>query len=86
MSYDYAAQKPVLFTDDGQRMFLKMRDKAFELCKLTGVVRMQEMMGSGDSWDQLACADRMVELGDLIEIPQERCAGQHRVFYRPYSG
>jgi hypothetical protein len=87
MSYSYETEKPSLFTDDGQRMFIKMRDNAFRLCALAGCVRMREMMATvtGSSWQMLACADRMVELGDLIEVPQERCAGQHRIFHRPYQ-
>jgi hypothetical protein len=88
MTYSYEAQKSKLFTDDGQRTLLKVRDNAFRLIAAAGVVRWEEMtLGiGGDSWYLLACADRLVELGDLVEIPQERCAGQHRVFYRPSFG
>lgn len=87
--YSYEREKSKLFTDEGQRLFLKMRDAAFELCKEAGCVRMQEMMRTcdGDTWTMLACADRMVELGELVEIvpASERVAGQHRIFRRPYT-
>lgn len=87
MSYCYDDERPKLFTESGQRDFLKIRDEAARLCKLAGCVRMQEMMVAGqDSWFQLACADRLVELGELVEIRQSNIAGQHRVFYRPHIG
>lgn len=83
MPYNYEEQKSAIFTEDGQRMFLKIRDHAQDLLKKAGAARMQELMsgaGSGDSWDMLACVDRLVELGELREVPQGRVAGQHRVF------
>lgn len=83
MPYDYQEQKSAIFSDAGQRMFLKIRDHAKELLEKAGAVRCQEMMagaGGGDSWNMLACVDRLVELGEIREIPQERCAGQDRVF------
>lgn len=84
MPYSYEAQRANLFTEEGQRMFLKIRDAAKELIAKAGVVRMDKLMGQaggGDSWDMLACADRLVELGELVEIPNTVCrAGQHRIF------
>jgi hypothetical protein len=37
--------------------------------------------GIGDSWQRIACVDRLVELGEIREItnPNE-VAGQHRIF------
>lgn len=78
--YNYEAEKKELFTDEGQRMFLKIRDKVNELLDNAGAVRMQEAIGY--SWRQLACVDRMVELGELREIPQSGMPGQYRVFVR----
>jgi hypothetical protein len=83
MAYVYEEQRDGLFTDDGQRMFLAVRDKVKELIALAGAVRLQEVMTavklSGDSWQILACFDRLVELGEIVEIKRQ-CAGQHRVF------
>jgi hypothetical protein len=85
--YQYERLKSKLFTDDGQRMFLRVRDFVADALKKTGAVRMQEAMGaagSGDSWTMLACVDRLVELGELREIPQANVPGQDRVFVRAY--
>lgn len=83
MAYDYQTQRAKLFTDHGQRMFLQMRDTAHKLIRQAGVVRMDKMMAgvSGDTWNMLACADRLVELGEVHEIPNTMSsAGQHRLF------
>lgn len=83
MTYAYADQKDRLFTDEGQRDFLAVRDHVCGLLEEAGAFRMQEaMIGSGDSWDMLARVDRLVELGEIREIPQPNCAGQDRVFVR----
>lgn len=78
--YNYTEEKPKLFTDEGQRKFLEVRDKAKELLKLAGAFRMQEVMGTGDSLVSLACVDRLVELGEICEVTHEKVAAQHRVF------
>ena len=81
--YDYQVEREWLFTDEGQRMFLRIRDNVNELLNRAGAARMQEALcGSGSSWRQMACMDRMVELKEIREIPQNSCAGQHRVFVR----
>jgi hypothetical protein len=82
MSYDYKTQQATLFNKDGQVMFLKIRDKAHELLKSAGAVRSGKLLEvtGGDTWDMLACIDRLVELGELREITDGGVAGQHRVF------
>lgn len=84
--YDYQTIKKNLFTDDGQRMFLKIRDFVNKTLEIAGAVRMQEAINSasGDSWTMLACVDRLVELGEIVEIPQTSVAGQYRVFVKSY--
>lgn len=84
MSYDYRDQRSQLFTEEGQVMFLKIRDNVHQLTKLAGVVRMQEAIsgcGASSDWTAMAGVDRLVELGEIREIPQENIAGQHRVFW-----
>ena len=84
MSYAYENEKSKLFDDEGQRMFIKMRDTTFGLLREAGAVKMSSLMRglTGDTWTMLACADRMIELGDLTEITPETVAGQDRVFVR----
>lgn len=80
--YNYEAEKPKLFTEDGQVTFLKIRDEVVRLIKISGAVRMQEAIKGvcGDSWLMLACVDRLVELGELTEITSSEVAGQYRIF------
>lgn len=81
--YNYNEIKPRLFTDEGQRSFIQIRDKTQELMKKSGAVRINEvMMGSCiETWTVLAAFDRMVEIGDIRELTTHgEVAGQHRVF------
>lgn len=50
--YDYAKEKKELFSDEGQRMFLKVRDKANSLLKTAGAFRSQEAWSgcTGSNW------------------------------------
>ncbi len=83
--YSYSTEKPGLFTEEGQRLFLKIRDRANVLLKTAGSFRMQEVLThcAGSSWQMLACVDRMVELGEIVEVtPANKCAGQFRIFTR----
>lgn len=83
MSYDYARQRSKVFTEDGQKMFLHIRDQTKALIAKAGVARCDKMTAgcTGDSWDMLACVDRLVELKEIHEIPNTMSrAGQHRVF------
>lgn len=85
MSYQYETEKPKLLTDQGQRTFLAFRDNCHKLLNAAGAVRMEEAInirGSNDIWLLLACADRPVELGEIREISEAGCFGQHRVFVR----
>jgi hypothetical protein len=80
--YNYETQKSNIFTEDGQVMFLKIRDKAHELINVAGAFMMAEVIRgcSGESWDMLACVDRLVELGEIREVTGENVPGQCRVF------
>lgn len=84
MAYSYQTERPKLFTESGQEMFLRVRDRAKELIAVAGAFRMQEVLFEvcGDSWTQIACVERLVELGEIVELPRE-CWGQYRVFTSP---
>lgn len=81
--YNYEEQKQTLFTDKGQRLFIGIRDSVKQKIKLSGAVTLGCAMklpagtGAADSWEMMACIDRMVELEELREI-QTNGAGQDR--------
>lgn len=77
MAYEYQAERAELFTEQGQIRFIKIRDKVLAAMRLTGAFRLQELGIA--NWQDIACIDRMVELGELIELKRE-CWGQYRVF------
>jgi hypothetical protein len=85
--YSYQSQRPFVFTEEGQKDFLKIRDKAKELLQKSGAVTSEKLLCiTGDTWNMLACIDRLVELEELIEIPNPVSrAGQHRIFIAPYE-
>jgi hypothetical protein len=86
MAYNYITQRPFVFTEEGQVDFLKIRDNAKKLISKAGAATMEKIMlvTSGDVWNQMACVDRLVELGELQEIKNTiSSAGQHRLFIQP---
>ena len=83
--YNYENEKQNIFTDEGQRMFLQIREHIREIVDQYEVITMNKAMsgstGGGSSWTMMACVDRMVELGELEEV--EQCgyvAGQHKIY------
>jgi len=84
MSYNYQEQRARIFTDEGQRAFLKVRDEAARLLEEAGAFMMFNPLRAitDDSWLQMAYVDRLVELGEIREITPPRAAGHRRVFVR----
>lgn len=82
--YSYEAERLQLFTDQGQRMLLGIRDRANKLLTDAGAATMGRIIAeaSGDSWQMLACVDRMVELGELREVEQGYVMAQDRIFVK----
>lgn len=81
--YNYQTEKQAIFTEDGQEMFLSIRDNVHKLIDASGAITMGKAMSAritGSSWTMMACVDRLVELGEIVEIHQKECAGQHRIF------
>lgn len=80
--YNYQTEKSKIFTEDGQKTFLKIREKVHHLLKQSGAVMMQNAINevTGDNWLHMACVDRLVELKEIREITKENVVGQHRVF------
>lgn len=82
MSYRYETERPEVFTEEGQKMFLAIRDQVKELLAKAGAVRMDKAIAgqSGNSWTMLACVDRLVELKEICEITPSGIPNQWRVF------
>lgn len=83
MPYDYATEKPFIFTDEGQRMFLRIRDKFQQLFEFSGAARLDKAIAgnSGSSWSMLACVDRLEELGEIQRVTSsDKFATQHQVY------
>ena len=82
MSYNYNNEKSKIFTEEGQREFLKVRDRTQKLLAEAGAFTMSSAIEDlyGDSWLMMAYIDRLIELGEIREITPANVAGQHRVF------
>lgn len=85
--YKYKDQRDRLFTDDGQKDFLRTRDDANILLAKAGAFRADKVwqVNTGDNWLVWACLDRMVELDELKELTPPETLDQYRVFTRAYS-
>ncbi len=81
--YKYEDHRPAIFTDSGQRGFLETRDRVAKMLKSSGAFQLMSALGTGCSWTQMSSVDRLVELGEIAQIPQPAdTAAQHRVFVR----
>ena len=80
--YKYEDFKSKVFTEEGQIMFLKVRDFVQKHMELSGAVSMGKVLNhvSGDCWEVMACVDRLVELGEIYELTSKNCMGQYRIF------
>jgi hypothetical protein len=84
--YNYQAERQYIFTDEGQRQFLRIRDRVGYLLKEAGAVRLEEAISkeSGSSWEIMSCVDRLVELREIVELTPSTVPGQYRVFVKAY--
>lgn len=83
MPYQYAKERPSVFTEEGQILFLCIRDRVKSLLRTAGAARCQEILYgcTGDSGVMLACIDRLVEIGELKEVTQGyEIAAQYRIY------
>ncbi len=78
--YKYEEQKASIFTESGARILIEMRDKIKAALQSTGAFTIEKVMVTGDAWIMFAVVDYLVEIGEIHEIKQERCAMQWRVF------
>lgn len=70
--YRYLDHRQKMFTDEGQRLLLDVRDATFDLLETSGAAKVEAIideaagtLGAVDSWEVLTCVDRLIEIGDL---------------------
>ena len=82
MSYDYQTERPALFTEEGVRILIAMRDKCRQMLKQSGAFAASKAMESipGSSWVMLAALEYMVERGELKKITQPEAWAQHEIY------
>lgn len=81
--YRYQDHRQWVFTDEGQRALLKLRDWTKDTLRRTGAFTLASAIdaaGFGDSWQRMALVDRLVELGELQMVPRAGVATQHQVY------
>lgn len=81
--YSYAKERPYVLTDEGQRQLLKMRDWVKRMLETAGAFTMGKalnVVSTGNSFEAVALLDRLVELGEVVELPGQTSASQHRVY------
>lgn len=79
--YQYQELRPHVFTENGVRDLLVLRDHVRKCLVLSGAVTLAKALAPicGDSWQQMALVDYLVEIRELIEIPTN-ARGQDRIF------
>lgn len=80
MSYNYATERPNLFTEEGVTLMLKMRDQIRRHLDSAGAFKACKVSVSGDGWLQIAALDYMVEKGELVCLSPPSTWAQHRVY------
>jgi hypothetical protein len=67
MSYKYEDEKKRLFTEDGVKTIIFVRDQAKALVKIAGCFTAEKLLEkcAGDSFTILAVLDFLVEIGEL---------------------
>jgi hypothetical protein len=84
VSYDYASFQKWLNSLESQREVLKVLHWANELFERAGAATWDKLTRPllGDTWQQMAVVDRLVELGELQLIDQSEVAAQNRIYVR----
>lgn len=83
--YDYKNNRNFVFTEEGQAVFLKIRDNINTLIGMSGAIRMCEAISvaCGEVWHLMACVDRLIELGEIKEVTsKEITRRQDRIFVK----
>ena len=66
MSYEYATERRKIFTEEGNKDYIKVRDEVKSLLKECGAFAFYGLKGVSDSWFNQGCLDYMVEQDELV--------------------
>lgn len=70
MTYDYQAERDNLFTEDGMKTFVEVRDRVNKLIAEAGAANVERIVATllGSSWTMLAAIDYLHETGEIIKM------------------
>jgi hypothetical protein len=80
--YNYQERRSKIFLEENQSDFLETRDQVHRLFETCKYIDMDQAIAGlyGSNWDRMAYVDRLVELGEIIEVQGVR--GSLRIFYK----
>jgi hypothetical protein len=82
MPYDYHTERTRLLAESNIPKIMRAKDQLDALMKKTGAITYGNAMAltsMGDSWQQLACLDYLVECGFYRKLPGVTTAGQDQL-------
>lgn len=85
MSYDYQKERASVFTPDGADTLLQVADNINRLCGVSGCATIEKILHgvTGDSWQNLAVVDFLIETKRIREVPDpERPGRSHAIIVR----
>jgi len=70
MSYDYQTEKANLFTEEGVKILIHIRDRIKSLLDYSGAFTASQALQkcSGSSWTMLAALDYLVETKEIVKV------------------
>ena len=82
--YEYQDWRFKVFTEEGQIIFLQIRDNVQKMLKQTGAFKHTYAYGSvsSDSYTMAACIDRLVELKEIIIVSPDSTIWCDRIYTR----
>lgn len=81
--YSYENERPYVFTDEGQRQLIQMRDWVLLKLSTAGAFTAGKALGvvsTPDTYKAWALLDRLVELGVVVEVPGQTGLSQYLVY------